>query len=104
MKADIKSLFVLDAILGLILGIIINELFAGMKQNYTAGFPGLPRVIPGVLDIPGTVIKTDNIITFIVTALPAIFMGGRIKNIFIWAFWTQVTLKVYDQINAALPK
>ena len=102
MKADIKGLFVLDAILGLTIQLLISKTFAGMKVGYTGGFPGLPRVIPGTLDIGA--LKTDNIITLIVLALPAIFATGRIRNIFLWAFWIQVAQKVLDQVNLTYPE
>ena len=104
MKADLKGLFVLDAILGLLINILIHQAFAGMKVGYTGGIPGLPRWIENWLGPieTETALKTDNVFALIVLALPVIFATDRIKNIFLWAFWTFVAQKAYDEVNLLL--
>ena len=104
MKADLKGLFVLDAILGLLINILIHETFAGMKVGYTGGIQGLPRWIPNFMgDLEAqSALKSDNILALIVLALPVIFATGRIKSIFLWAFWTFVAQKAYDEVNMLL--
>lgn len=99
---DFKAIFSMDLILGVLVAWLLDSLFAGMKVGYNGGIPGLPRVIPGTLDVmipipggnPNFGIQTDNWITFGITFAGSLFLKGRYQNIMRIAFWTLVALKL----------
>lgn len=100
MKFDIKGLFILDAILGMITGIVLQKLIASVTSGATATIPGLPQVLPA---IGFGVAKSETIYTLIVCALPAIMSAGRIGTIFKWAFYTQLTFLALNVIDSLAP-
>lgn len=88
---DVKGFFVLDAILGGLIGAVLHY---GMYNLTYWQKIGIPQG-----DIyPGIPVGYDTVINLAITGTGALLLPGRAKNIFAFAFW----FLVFYQLAAKL--